>query len=125
MSDAATNDETSSAELVTPAEVQRICADAAKRMAKAGSRDALAMTLAYAVACSGFMIYLPVDEFRRRVAAALEKALCDVGEWEDLERMARRTARIRAITAAIDAGTYRAPRKRRMARKTPKRKVSK
>ncbi len=104
-------------ERVSSAELQKICKEAGERLTKAGSREAIALSFAYSLVLSPFIYPHPAPEFRRRAEEAIEKAVYQVREWETHMRFVRRSERLGAILRAVEAGTYKAPRKRRKARK--------
>lgn len=124
MSDADVNDAGTVAE--TPEKLTwRDMADARKqavdRLLKAGSREALANVLA-AYLPEMLNTHLAAADYRQQFDDAVTLAVDEVKQWEEICSGTRRAVRITKVIAAIDAGTYRPPRKRRKARK---RKVSK
>lgn len=104
-------------ERMSPAEMREICNKASERLTKVGSREAIALSFAYSLVLSPFIYLHPAPEARRRAEEAIEKAVYQVREWETHTRFVRRSERLAAILRAVEAGTYKAPRKRRKARK--------
>lgn len=124
MSDAAMNDASTVAEAhakLTWRDMTDARKQAVDRLLKAGGREALANVLA-AYLPEMLNTHLAAADYRQQFDAAVTQAVDEVKKWEEICSGTRRTVRVSKLIAAIEDGTYRAPRKRRKARK---RKVSK
>ncbi len=94
---------------------------AALKLVKAGSRDALAMVLVTYLP-GVLRLNLSAAEYRQNLDAVVAEAVDGAKRWEKVFRLDRAVRRIHRTEEQIADGTYRPPRKRRKARK---RKVSK